>query len=246
MSDTKEPRKATEVILDLESKIDTLLGLVSSMNLNIGVISNKLNALLSAQTKEAPKFIVETVNTTPPPVIVEPEAALPMEEHPQGFRRTSRPETFAGDNAYLNKVKKPTEEKKFPVQIPRGNKSEVIIPTQATDLKVPQDLPTPPQNKQPKQSGGNSIPVSQRIVDKNGKSVFLADVTILNDDTKESVFTTRTNGIGKWVAPLPMGNYLVTLRKRDSLTKEPVEITQSISVDGTKSPFELPVCIIKN
>lgn len=214
------------------------------MNLNIGIISNKLNGLLSGQAKEAPKFTVESVNTAPPPVVVDPAAAIPMEDRPTGFRRTSRPETFAGDNATLNPVKKPPEEKRFPVQIPRGNKSEVIVPTQATELKSQQVAP--PQNKTIKQSNGNSIPVSQRIVDHNGKSVFLADVNIMNNETNESVFTTRTNGIGKWMAPLPMGNYLVTLRKRDPLTKEPVEITQNISIDGTKSPFELPVCIIKN
>lgn len=245
MSDAKEPRKATEVILELENKVDTLLGQVATISLNIGIISNKLNDLLAARIKEAPKFTVETANTTPPPVVVDPEAALPMENNPVGFRRTSRPETFAGDNSYLNKIKKPLEEKKYPIQIPRGNKSEVIVPSQAMDLKQSQESALP-QNNVPKQSTGNSVPVSQRIVDKNGKAVFLADVIVIDSDTNESVFTTRTNGIGKWVAPLPMGNYLVTLRKRDPVTREPVEVTQNITVDGTKSPLELSMCIITN
>ena len=92
---------------------------------------------------------------------------------------------------------------------------------------------------------GNSIPVVQRIVDKNGKSVFLADVEIYNSANMESVAKVRTSGNGKWSAPLSVGKYRVVIRKRESLTKEKIEITQDITVDGTQSLLELPMMIIK-
>jgi predicted phage tail protein len=89
------------------------------------------------------------------------------------------------------------------------------------------------------------VPVEQRVVDRNGKSVFLADVEIMDVSSGEQVSKSRTNGTGKWMAALPLGNYKVTVRKLESLTREKVEAIQTIKVDGTESPLKLPMVIIK-
>lgn len=257
----KEPRKASEVLLDLESKMDVLMGLVRAQDLNIKVLSNKLNTLmekLDKQPPDAPKIMVEAVNTIPnsfnkvpvsdPQKIipVSSDFNLPMDDSPTGFRRTSRPETYSGDNSYLPPQPK-NSEPRFPTQIPRpSGQAEIVVPTNL-NRQQGQPLPAQPPKTEPTVNfnEGNSIPVSQRVVDGNGKSVFLADVEVTDLSGIQPPFKTRTNGTGKWSAPLQVGAYRVNIRKRESLTKEKLELAQDIQVDGSTSPFELPLMIIK-
>src|SRR6266404_3914384 len=133
-----EPRKATEVLIELENKIDILLGIVRNQDLQMKVMSNKLTELLNKKQTEAPKIIMEAVNTMPintlPPqmqldpernIMISPEDGLPMEEKPSGFRRTSRPETFAGDDAYLNQPK--NNQSQFTMRMPKVESKEAEI-----------------------------------------------------------------------------------------------------------------------
>lgn len=248
---SNEPRKATDIILSLERKIDTLNNRLNEQDLLLKIISNKLSVLISTIENSAnKKIIVETVSTPPATnvksqVLVSSEDSLPLETQPKGFRRVSRPETYAGDDAYLPKPSKQKESSSaFPVQIPKSDgKTEIVVPDMALNLnknsakeKVPiqQSIPT-----------NNNIPIIQRIVDRNGKSVFLADVEIIDLATIETIAKTRTNGAGKWQASLPIGEYKVVIKKLESLTKQKVEIDQTIRVDGTQSPLELQMMIIK-
>lgn len=246
----QEPRKASDVLLALEAKIDTLLGVVRSQDLKIGIISNKLNSMMELvknQPKEIMKFNVEAVNEVSfPSYNQEPEKAipissdlkLPQEDSPKGFRRTSRPESYAGDNAVL-----PKQPKLNPGPKPPPGRAEVVVPAEALNKTVPIEKPLTPQMQE--QANKNAVPVMQRVVDRNGKSVFLADVEIIDLSTSQSIFKTRTNGTGKWMASLAPGHYKVLIRKVESLTKERVETPQDIVVDGTKSPLELSMLIIK-
>jgi hypothetical protein len=259
----KEPRKATDVLLDLESKIETLLQVVRSQDLNIKLLSNKLNLVMEKIEKQppaAPKIMVEAVNSLPTPTFSEvPEPAveqknipvssdfnIPTDNTPQGFRRTSRPETFSGDNVYLKSGGDSTT--RFPMQLPKlpadrvANKpAEVVVTAQEINEK-----PAPEAKKASKQNEvTGSVPVVQRIVDKNGKSIFLAEVEVLDLSTTEPVFKTRTNGTGKWMASLPVGSYKVIIRKRESVSKEKLEAEQDIHIDGTQSPLELQTMIIR-
>lgn len=235
---SNEPRKATEVLIDLETKVDMLLSLLRSQDLNIKLLSKKLNTLLDKPSKNV--ATAESVDSTiftmvPEPTIHVPissESKIPVETKPQGFRRTSRPETYSGDNAYLDKK---TIDPKFPVQIP---KAEAIVPKEATEVRS-DSKPVSTENIRV-----NSVPVQQRVVDKNSKSVFLADVEVFNQNG-EKITKTRTNGAGKWMAALSPGTYKIVLTKRESLTKEKVDLVQSIIVDGKTSPLDLPMLIFK-
>lgn len=241
-----EPRKASDVLLELEAKIDVLMSIVRTQDLNIKILSNKINTLIEKSGQlplpsqpTIPSVRIEAVDTSKQ-IQIRPEDALPVEQKPEGFRRTSRPETYAGDNAYL-KPTMATVQPKFPMQVPKLTNPEVIVPRQNLNFtevlpSTPQDFPTP---------SGNNVPVSQRTVDKNGKSIFLADVEIIDLNTKQTMSKVKTNGVGKWAASLPVGEYKVFIRKRESVSKEKIEVIQDIRVDGTKSPFELPMVIIK-
>jgi hypothetical protein len=298
-----EPRKATDVLIDIETKVNTLLDMVRSQDLVIKVLSNKLNDVmgkLEKQSQAAPKFTVEAIQqpvvapAMPPgftqipageperTIPVSAQSRLPETDVPQGFRRNSRPETFAGDGVYLPHAE---PEMKMPVQIPkgppgrqaanmpppgRGPGSEVVAPPEASNPRnnkqgvfappnpkgspyAQHGTPNPLMAQEPEdttqpapaqQSQGN-IPVMQRCVDKNGKSIFLADVELTDLSTGQPFFKTRTNGAGKWMASLGIGAYRVVITKRASGNKGTMEAVQDIQVDGSKSPLELPMVIIK-
>ena len=89
------------------------------------------------------------------------------------------------------------------------------------------------------------VPVVQRVVDKNGKSVFLADVEIINTENLQTISKIKTNGAGKWIVSMLPGEYRVFIRKREALNKDRLEISQTITVDGSKSPLELQMVILK-
>lgn len=271
----QEPRKATDVLLDLESKIATLLGTIKTMDLNIKVISNKMNELNEvmkglSQQAAAPKVMVEAVHTTSVPnqavnvfgitpmpvdparaIPVTAESKLPAEDQPVGFRRTSRADSYAGSDDYLKRDGVPPPHNDLTKPSP-GNKPP---PGRTVGEPLPvQPVPknkaaTPPTNSPPKVptelDTHGIVPVEQRVVDRNGKSVFLADVEIVDTISGEQVSKSRTNGTGKWMAALPLGNYKVTIRKLESLTREKVEAIQSIQVDGHQSPLKLSMVIIK-
>lgn len=267
-----EQRKATEVLLSLESKIDTLINLIVSESLNAKILSNKLNEVmttLTALTKQANspnKITVEAVNTIPK-IITTPiqnfqptdperqipifaDAKLPETDNPQGFRRTSRPETFIDEKV---------EDNKFPVQLPKGAPQN--MPQGSQQSKPPPGRSEGPEVISPtiKQSSSykqenkrnktplvqNAIPVHQRIVDKSGKSIFLADVELTDLTTGELIHKTRTNGTGKWMATLSVGDYKVVIKKRESLDKTALEAIQDVHVKGDESPLELQTLIIR-
>ena len=238
-----EPRKASDILLDLENKVSALLKAIQSQNFTISLLSNKLNSIIAkldnklvsdaVPATEVPQFKVEAGNTYPSQnMLINPEDTLPLEESPNtnGFRRTSRPETYAG-NAGMSQP--------F-IQVPIKN--DVIVPKPPTDLV---ELKQEPLIQSRKTGGPNAVSVSQRIVDRSGKSVFLANVEIIDLATNNSVDKTKTNGAGKWSSSLVPGEYRVFVRKREALTKEKVEIIQEISVDGIKSNLELKMMIIK-
>lgn len=262
----KEPRKASEVLLELESKLDAALSIIRTQDLTIKIIANKLNFVLESLEKlNSPKIVVEAINTTarplPTPVTaplsereipVSSETNLPMEDSPKGFRRTSRPETFSGDDSYLS-----TTTTKYPTQIPKMPMSgintpppgrslgETVVPDKVIKKMDTSAVPIGPQPVIPHNSG-NAIPVSQRVVSAHGKSLFLADVEIVDLSNMQTVSKTRTNGTGKWSASLGVGAYRVFIRKLDSVTKERLEVKQEITVDGQQSPLELQAIIVKS
>lgn len=260
----EKERKASEVILELESKLDKALDFLRNQDLMIKILNNKLTAIadtLDKKQAEPPKFTVEAINVTtqkvpvpipmPGPlsereVAISAEAKLPVEVAPQGFRRTSRPETFSGDDAYLSHTKYPTQIPKAPgTQLPPPGRTmgEAVVPDKASKKL---DISSVPTSQQPSKSiAQNAVPVTQRVVNGHGKSLFLADVEVINKTSMETVTKTRCNGTGKWMASLALGEYKVIIRKLDATTKERLEVSQDVLVDGSQSPLELQTVIVK-
>lgn len=248
-----EPRKASDILLSLESQVSQLVALYRSQDLVLKVLSNKLNNLIETvgklnQTEETNN---NTLNLQVPhssPVPIFAEYKLPQEVAPKGFRRTSRPETYTTQEPIpkpqrvtLGQITAPPPEPtvEFPVQFPE------FAPSNQPSLPAKKPSVTQPQETRVVKSTG-SIPVQQRLVDQNGKAIFLANIDIINLQTGETVFSKlRTNGVGKWQASLSPGAYQVKISKQESLSKTKLELSQDIMVDGLSPTQELPMLICK-
>lgn len=214
-----ENRKATDVILDLEAKVDALLSIIRAQDLNIKLISNKLNSILVLlENTKAPQYAMEAPKAND--IKISSENNILTDNAPKGFKRGSRTENL------------PEPPKQ--IKIIQDKPQEIIVPNK------------PEQAKQEEQIHNiNKIPVIQRVVDGKGSSIFLADVEIFQLDTGKSISKTRTNGTGKWMASLLTGDYKVIINKRDAMTKEKVKTEQIIRIDGNSSTVELKTLIIK-
>jgi len=243
-----DSRKATDVLLSIEQKLEKLIELLQNNNLSDKILSNKLNTVISSLSEKknsSPIFTAEAVNISVPSTVpVVAEEALHINDTPasNGFSRTSRSETFAGDNSYFKKIDKKEKSTKMPIQIPKGDYVEVIVPTQTNEVQQTKVVTSTPATKL---NTSNVVSVVQRVVDKNGKSLFLADVEIINKDDLQVIQKLKTNATGKWMCSLPIGQYSVLIKKRDHITKQIVEIGQNLEVNGSSNPLELPMAIIK-
>lgn len=244
-----DPRKATDVLLSIESKLETVLKGLQSQDFNNKIIANRLSSLFDKveqamrllssidnqninMANNVPKITMEAVNSNGMSIAdniknVVTESNMSVENAPLGFRRTSRPESFQNVPAPQPKLEAQQEEFEFrPVEIEKLQQKLV-----SGNYSESSNLP--------------AISVIQRVVDRNNKSIFLAEVEINNLENNALFGMFKTSGTGKWSANIPLGRYRITIRKRESLTKEKIEVTQDITVDGTKSPMELSTLIIK-
>lgn len=258
-----EPRKASDILLSLETKIDQLVKLNAVLDLNNKIISNKLNEVVAMLNKngmaispsvEMPNVsntynVPNEFNDTPKPTISTGEDfKLPMQSGPQqSYGRTSRSETF--ENA--PSMPAPASVERIPqIKVPQIIQKGDALPIMAPPTIAP--TPTPPVKVQTKTAKlpdkidtNSKIAIGQRIVNSQGKAVFLANIDIVESNTKEVIAKARTNSLGKWSAVVPIGQYDIIVRKMNVDTKELIEVTQHTLVDGTENPFTLDIAIIK-
>lgn len=90
------------------------------------------------------------------------------------------------------------------------------------------------------------IPVVQAVLDPNGKSVFMAEVEIVNEDT-HVVSKGRTTTAGKWQMPLPIGSYKVSILKRATANRKRLEYQGTFTVNSVEKPIQLdPAKLVPN
>lgn len=227
----KEPRKASEIIASLETKVDTLIKLNSTLSLNMNILSNKLNSLIDGLdnlSQSMPEEMVSKVSNNTPTVMAPQMPDLnalktemiTAQQKVGDFRRTSRPETF---------VEKP----------------QTAPPPTITAPTVAQSINQLDEGVAPNQNPADKFAITQRVVNKEGKAVFLADVEIVNAQNRQTEFKGRTTGVGRWQATLPIGKYQVIIRKKDMATQQQLENLQNLIVDGSLNPLELKMVVLQ-
>lgn len=220
-------RKATDILLEIESKLDKMMNVYKTLSFDIKILSNKLNSITNTNNLH---------NDTKHLVEIKQEDTLPIEISPEVSRRTSRPENYSVSSADTNVVVPSLPAVKNVVNNNINNVTNDVENEDAYSFK---------EFKRSEPNLSSNVTIVQRIVDKNGKSLFLADVEIINPQDNSVKFKTRTNASGKWEAQVPPGNYNVMIKKREALTKGKIEVTQTINVDGNESLLNLDMLIVK-
>lgn len=224
MSEDVKIKKASEVLFDLDRKVNALMEMVRSLDLNIKTISNKLNLLSKSgqvnQVVSAPKFVAETDTISIPfsNKDVEFVQASPIVEDNFGD---------LGRRGGRNDISHKSQPKPAKDITP-----EVLVPTYKKEVAFVDYVDTTPVNSD------TLIPVFQKVQNDDGKSIFLAEVVIKNIKTNK-IEKTRTNGAGKWSHSLPIGKYEITISKKLPNLKEKKEIKQTIIIDSSRIPFEI-------
>ena len=233
-----EPRKATDVLLEIESTVKVLVEMVRSLDLNNKILSNKLNVLMQKQVNPTPQPTFTATAVDDKPIIQIQATTTPLvDTSSEGDRRISRPETY-----------QPIPKQKM-ILVPKKEETAVftmVDPPKKEIIKEPaKEILQNNASKNAFNNLDNKLPVTQRVIDKNGKVVFLADVLIVDAETNEQIEKLRTRGNGVWMASMFPGNYIVTISKLESLNKQKMISKQTIKVDGFTSPLELPPVVLK-
>lgn len=204
-------KKATDVILEMNSKLDDVLAYVKNMDFKYNLILEKLNNTV----KSVP--IAQVVHSTKTPPIL------------------SAPSMEAFDFPNYETKSPPTPKTKLAIAL-----EEASFDQEETDEVEQEKNPEGKKrnlrfypNAQEKR-----IPVQQRICYSDGKNVSMANVEI-SDSNGVLIKETKTSNQGKWTATLPAGNYMVMVSKMPTNIKPKVELKFPIAVSDSDSIVEL-------
>lgn len=92
-----EPRKASDILLDLENKVDALSKDQKTLALSINVLTNKLTQVINALNSMTGAPINEVPHFQPQSIPVSNERTMEVMDYSkrEDYPRTQRPETFA-------------------------------------------------------------------------------------------------------------------------------------------------------
>jgi hypothetical protein len=214
-----EPKKASEVLLGLDDKIDTIMGMVQLYDTNLKLILAKVN-----QTYTAVSNMVAQTNLSD----------LQKEQIQQQLKPFQNPEAVEIPKGVPIKLAA-----EFPGQRrveARGTanpNAQSAAPQGQIAEKASKEPTSPPKSVSSQELGAGEmrkIPVTQRVQADN-KDVFMADITIFSMN-KEVVAKAKSNALGKYNVVLSPGKYIVSIVKTDNTTKRRFGGTQEITVNG--------------
>ena len=123
-------------------------------------------------------------------------------------------------------------------------KSEEVNPSQRRGTRIEAPAPIKSSKEEIVEKPGKKVPVIQRVTDNTGKDLFLADVSVIDEDSKV-IHKTKTSATGKWQAHLKPGVYNIHIVRMDNSTGTKLEALQKITVatDATGT-MTLPTAVI--
>jgi len=218
-----EPRKASDILLALETKVDTLTKLVYSYDMLLKLIADRTNKIyayideLQKEYKEArDQKSEEDENEQDDPKII----------HVSNEHQITEAKEIIGQRRIQ----------------PRADPN--AIPPQPAILAVPNQQPVPkPQQTQETIGNDKKVSVMQRVSDHTGKDLFLATV-LISDENGNEITKAKTNAAGKWQCVLKPAKYVIKITKTDTATKKVLETTQKITIPSSNSTITLPVVIM--
>lgn len=206
---SEDQRKASEIILSIESKLDNMLKTMGSYETNTKLILDRVNKvyLYIEEVKKSYSIVQENEEN-----FTNLDEPISISKDPIINKRSAKPLPDANGLQNPYKMDGFNEVKKIETVVVEEKNSEII-----SDKKVP---------------------VIQRITDQTGKDIFMADVLVCNSK-QEAIYKTKTNAIGKWQAHLRPGAYTINVSKTDMNTKKKLEIKQEINIPASNATVVL-------
>ncbi|HVI41871.1 MAG TPA: hypothetical protein VM577_14570 [Anaerovoracaceae bacterium] len=219
-------RKASDVLLELEKKVDQILQYLKNIDFNNKLILERLNKApvesakpIAAAPPPAPQRKMPSAGPYVPPT--PPTAVAPAGKAPAGKTLMTKPVT----------------DYEFHEVLDDGENHQIHEDLQPKLGR--RDIRTPMQQDKKTQ-------VQQKIMYPDGKNVILASVeifTLIPDGKgkleKKLVKQTRTNSSGKWLAALDPGKYSIHIFKTATTNKPVVEQAYEVEIPLSDAPLEL-------
>jgi len=258
MADDDKTRTGAELLLDVEQKIDLLLGYIRNLDNTQKIMLQRLNVLQLERpaepvNDEAQRVILQELaeikeQAAKPPVIFPAPTSKPT--------HMAEPQPVPGQFARFENMPKTNhfEQMKAAAGVVDADEPQpdrVAIKAHPEQPRLPSaqedELEEEYLHKgtrrgvrvQAKPTG--KVNVSQQIFYSTGKPVVVASVEVL-DSRGLLVNQTRTNQAGRWAMPLHPGPYTVHVVKRvapDSMA-QPLEIRYEVDITGEQERMELP------
>lgn len=218
-----EDRKATDVLLQIESKVDELLSYIKADNLANKIILERLRIVTES---------LEKLSLKPSSVSVSDSGKKPNLSVSADF---TKPTTNVGSE---QQQQKQLSDKISVTTLSLKDKIKKAMDDAKEDTS---SLEFPAAKEQSKEKNTDKpISVQQKITDVEGSNLFMANVEIfdLNDVL---IKKTKTNQTGKWLAQLPVGTYNVAVTKVGANNKPSINVKYSIEITNENSNLELPI-----
>jgi hypothetical protein len=227
MTDQKSTeRKATDVLISIEKKLDDVLSYQKNQDLLIKRLAQQLfdvqKQLLSGQSSSSPKQEVAINEANAPLTIPASPKALP------GIKPGVRVGEFVGAN--------PAETK----------------PTDFVDVdsQLEQTPPNVDFKEQLKKRGTRTVnqnknaTVKQNLKYPDGRPLAMAKVDIFDIDKNNLISSVKSSVMGEWVETLPADKYIVAISKRAAGDKPEVSTEFILEVPSSSAPLKLDDLIV--
>lgn len=206
-----------KIIEELKEKIDNLNNQISSQNLILKAQANRLNEIsIQLQALLFDKKPEPKLEEKKPKIKIEPAVQVPI---------SSNVTVIEENNQLPNQV---------PLLPARHNRKEAYA--EENDFE---EFLSGEKKEEQQVTNVKNINISQRIVDANQKSIYLAAVEIRNPGSKENIVRVLTTPNGKWKASLPPGKYEIFIKKQTSLNRPRLEHNFEINLTNDKNDVEL-------
>ncbi len=207
-------RSASDVILEMEQTLNTILGHQRNMDANIKILLARSVKQQSSRPAAQPDPIPEPKPEPEPPPKRGP-GRPPKSAKFEDLPKTNIFETLKKRSGLIDADLTTEHDELIEEVVHKGDRRGARNPT--------------------KPSG--KVSVSQQVLNDEGSPIFLASVEIL-DMNGALIKQTRTNTKGRWVAPLDPGRYAVHITKRIQ-DKPPVDLKFAVEIPETGKPMEL-------
>lgn len=244
-------RKVSDVVLDIESKMNEILGIIKTQDILLKIAINKINSLTVDPISNIPGDRSQMYEKNDSQARKEVDSLLrnQFENSDEYFNDTENEkesEKKDTNSFFSNKVAEARE---------RDRKSPLAAALREADKEDSNDmyehvpgnaeLATSSQRhrrtsnssgekKSVVRSGEGMVSVKQKIVDSEGRSIPLATVKITSEDgTSKSI---RTDSRGEWETSLFPGEYSVQIAKKfvSDPNRKPINSKYSVKIDGAQ------------